>query len=100
VFRNGNFRCAIRACCKPNSREEKIETTKISKNNRMAMGRARIIRCAAPMSCGWSAEAHLGVSRSAGRGDFEDSRGLNQHIGKDVGGELLDFRVQVADHAL
>src|SRR6266849_5251961 len=79
----------------------KAEITKIRRNDRMEMQRTRIIRYAAPMSCGGSVEGHLGSFALSRRGDFEELARLeSQHVGKDIGRELLDLGVQVADHCV
>src|SRR6266849_2260935 len=79
----------------------KPEIATISKNNRMEMQRTRIIRYAAPMSCGGSVEAHLGSFALSRRGDFKELARLeSQHVGKDIGRELLDLGVQVAEHCV
>src|SRR3981081_85059 len=79
----------------------KAKTRAIAKNDRMAIGRTRIIPCAAPASCGGRAEAYFGGFPLGGGGNFEEFARLeSQHVRENIGGELPNLRVQVADHGV
>src|ERR1700736_3893964 len=68
-----------------------------AKSNRIGWGRRRIERATVRwLRRGGGAEADLGGFAFGWCGDFEKLAGLEaEHVGENVGGELLDFGVEV-----
>src|ERR1700722_3946111 len=81
--------------------KKKAETTTRSRSDRGVGRRTRIMRCATPASCRGRAEADFGGFALGGCGNFKEFAWLeSQHVREDVGGELLNFCVQVADYSV
>src|ERR1700731_2586429 len=86
----------LNACA---AEKRKTKPIAISKNRKTAMRRTGLIPFATTRSCGWRAEADFGRFPLGGGGDFKEFAPFeSQHVGEDVGGKLLNLRVEVGDN--
>src|ERR1700752_2883835 len=70
-------------------------------SQRSGVERTRLIASASTSSRRGGAEADFGSFALRRRRDFKEfARPEAQHVGKNVGGELLNFGVQVANHGV
>src|SRR6266478_4008660 len=76
-------------------------TRTMTNRKRTRLWRRRIMPAAVRVSCRRRVEAYFWSFALCGGRDFEKlARFETQHIGEDVRGKLLDFRVEVADHSV
>src|ERR1700737_420920 len=73
----------------------------MTKKERGAIVRRRVIPCAAPASRRGRAETYLGCFPLSRRGNFKEFARLeSQHVRENIRGELLNLGVQVANYGV